>query len=54
MSEALINKSDALDKVLLVYQMVAIGNSFSEAIKYAFGVDKETFFNEIDSLLISL
>ena len=54
MSEALINKSDALDKVLLVYQMIAIGNSFSEAIKYAFGVDKETFFNEMDSLLISL
>ena len=54
MAEALVNKVDALDKLLLVYQMLAIGNTFDESIKYSFGVTKEDFFKEIDGLLVSL
>ena len=54
MVEHLVSKVDAADKMTLVIQMLAIGNSFSDALKYSFGVDKQTFFNEIDALLISL
>jgi hypothetical protein len=54
MVEALVNKVDALDKVLLVYQMLAIGNSFDEALKYAFGTNKADFFAEMDLLLANL
>ena len=54
MSEYLINKVDAIDKVLLVYQMVAIGNTFDDALKYSFGITKADFFTEMDSYLTSL
>jgi hypothetical protein len=54
MVEALVSKVDALDKVLLVYQMLAIGNSLDEALKYAFGTNKADFFAEMDLLLANL
>ena len=54
MIEYLVNKVDAIDKVLLVYQMVAIGNTFDEAIKYAFGIEKSALFTELDAYLTSL
>ena len=54
MVEALINKVDALDKVLLVYQMVAIGNDFNEALKFSFGISLEDFQKEMDLFLASL
>jgi hypothetical protein len=54
MAEALINRTDALDKILLVEQMLGIGNSFDEAFLFAFGGTKADFFIEIDSLLKSL
>ena len=54
MVEALVNKVDALDKVLLVYQMLAIGNPFDEALKYAFSTNKADFFAEMDALLVNL
>ena len=54
MVEHLVNKVDAADKMTLVLQMLAIGNSFSDSLKYSFGIDKATFFAEIDALLISL
>lgn len=54
MVEALINKVDALDKVLLVYQMVAIGNDFNEALKFSFGISLDDFQKEMDLFLASL
>jgi hypothetical protein len=54
MVEALINKVDALDKVLLVYQMVAIGNDFNEALKFSFGISLDDFQKEMDVFLASL
>lgn len=54
MVELLVNKSNAIDKVLLVYQMVAIGNTFEEALNYAFGISKQDYFAELDQLLTSL
>ena len=54
MVEYLVNKVDAADKMTLVLQMLAIGNPFSDALKYSFGVDKSTFFAELDSYLKSL
>jgi hypothetical protein len=54
MVEYLVNKVDAIDKLTLVYQMVAIGNPFDDAIKYSFGIDKATLFTELDSYLTSL
>ena len=54
MVEALVNKSDAIDKIGLMYQMIAIGNTFDDALFYSFGIRKADFFNEMDSYLISL
>ena len=54
MAEALVNKVEAIDKLGLVYQMVAIGNPFSDALKYSFGISKADFFNEMDSYLTTL
>lgn len=54
MAEALVNKSVAIDKLGLVYQLVAIGNSFDDALKYSFGINKADFFNEMDNYLPAL
>jgi len=54
MVEALVNKSNSIDKINLVYQMVAIGNTFDDALKYSFGITKADFFTEMDSYLASL
>jgi len=54
MVEALVNKSNSIDKINLVYQMVAIGNTFDDALKYSFGIIKADFFTEMDSYLASL
>jgi hypothetical protein len=54
MVEYLVNKVDAIDKLTLVYQMVAIGNPFDDAIKYSFGIDKSTLFAELDSYFKTL
>jgi hypothetical protein len=54
MVEYLVNKVDAADKMTLVLQMLAIGNPFSDALKYSFGVDKATLFAELDTYLKSL
>lgn len=51
LSEAIINRTDSLDKVLLIYQMVAIGNTFDEAFNYALGIRKADFFTEMDAYL---
>jgi hypothetical protein len=54
MVEYLVNKVDAIDKLTLVYQMIAIGNPFDDAIKYSFGIDKASLFSEFDAYLKSL
>lgn len=54
MHEVLVSKTNALDKILLVYQMVAIGNSFDDAFAFAYEAPKSDFFKEIDALLVLL
>lgn len=54
MVEALVSKVDAIDKLGLLYQMIAIGNPFSDALKYSFGVSKADFFTETDTYLTAL
>ena len=54
MAEVLVNKTNALDTVLMVYQLVAIGDTFDNSFAFAMGYSKADFFNEMDSYLISL
>ena len=54
MAEVLVNKTNALDPVLMIYQLVAIGDTFDNSFAFAFGYSKADFFNEMDSYLTSL
>lgn len=54
MVEALIDKSNAIDKIGLMFQMLAIGNSFDDSLFYSFGIRKVDFFTEIDTYLTAL
>lgn len=54
MSEVLVNRTNALDTVLMIYQLVAIGDSFDNSFAFAMSYSKTDFFNEMDSYLTSL